>query len=107
MKTKLDYALDPSDAREDYLKVDRELSVETEWTLFDDSQVIQKPGGWKEIVSDCIAQGFQPTVLLYEKINEDDQSLTRTKGAFEFSSLELNRILVKMRTSGVDDDMKM
>jgi hypothetical protein len=37
MKTKLDYALDPSDAREDYLKVDRELSVETEWTLFDDS----------------------------------------------------------------------
>ena len=107
IKTKLDYVLDPSDAAADFRKVDRQLKPDTEWTLFDDSQVIQKPGGWKEIITDCVAQGFQPTVLLYEMILEDDKNLSQTKGTFEFSNLELHKMLLKMKTSGVDDDVKM
>jgi hypothetical protein len=56
--SKLDYVLDPINSNACFQQVNRELRPDTEWTLLDDRHVIQKAGGWKEILTECIISDF-------------------------------------------------
>ena len=51
-----------------------EISQATEWTLFDDAEIVSK-GTWNDVVSQCIEIRTYPTVLLYEKINPQTDEL--------------------------------
>ena len=51
-----------------------EISQDTEWTLFDDAEIVSK-GTWNDVVSQCIEIRTYPTVLLYEKINPQTDEL--------------------------------
>ena len=46
-----------------------------EWSVFDDSVVNHMPGNWKNIVEDCVSSKSQPTILLYEKLTQEDSEM--------------------------------
>ena len=75
--------------------MEKEVRPDTEWTLFDDSKVLSVTGHWKDIVSDCVTAKIQPTVLLYEKLTEDDlESIDKVKSSvYTFTDSEIDELL--------------
>jgi len=59
-----------------WVKVDDEFI----WMRFDDTSVTKKKG-WEEVVLDSVEDLALPTLIFYEKINEDDN----LEGALEKS----------------------
>jgi len=76
-------------------QIDRELTKQTEWTLFDDRNVQHIAGNWKEIVNDCVTSRHQPTVILYEKFDEEDIEFCKQPDDrnFEFDRYKVRELL--------------
>ena len=82
-----------------------EVSEDTEWTLFNDKYVSTVRGNWKDIVRDCVASRYQPTVLLYEQFSEEDTDFVGSpdKSLFKFSRPEVKELIEI--ASQVDDSL--
>jgi hypothetical protein len=72
LKTKIAFVIDARKEYTEMLQINGELSKDTEWTLYNDCTVSSVTGNWKEIVRACLSSRCQPTVLMYEKLGEDD-----------------------------------
>ena len=46
-------------------------SEETEWTLYDDAEIVSK-GGWAAVIEQCVEFSCYPTVLFFEKLESED-----------------------------------
>ena len=46
-------------------------SEETEWTLYDDAEIVSK-GGWAAVIEQCVEFSCYPTVLFFEKLETED-----------------------------------
>lgn len=42
------------------------LDNQSEWTLFDDTKIVDK-GGWEDVIGHCVEYSCYPTVLFFEK----------------------------------------
>ncbi len=51
------------------LKQMKDEATKSEWTLFDDSQVVHK-GSWLNVVKDHLEIGSYPKVIFYERIDK-------------------------------------
>ena len=47
------------------------MTPETEWTLFDDANV-DSMGIWFNVIKYCLSVRCYPTILFFEKIDQDD-----------------------------------
>ncbi len=46
-------------------------SEESEWTLYDDAEIVSK-GGWAAVIEQCVEFSCYPTVLFFEKLETED-----------------------------------
>lgn len=60
---------DPILSKEQYSKFQREAH-HSEWTLFDDA-VIAAKGAWVNVIEQCVEFTVYPTVLFFEKIDQN------------------------------------
>ena len=51
----------------------KEVSSSTEWTCFNDEIVTSIENNWFGIIEQCISLASYPTVIFYEKLNNDEQ----------------------------------
>lgn len=111
IKTKIDYL--GIESEKDYDRINREASEETEWTLFNDNQIIHITGNWKQIVEDCVSARHQPTALLYEKFSHEDQTCFLKAAPpdprlFQFDEFKIQQLMIEAQNAdndaGIFDD---
>jgi len=52
--------------------MEREITRDTEWTLFDD-YLIESKGTWIDLVKHCVEHRVYPTVLMFEKLDSEER----------------------------------
>ena len=52
--------------------MDEEAKPESEWVQYNDDYLKHMRENWKGIINDCVEIQAYPTVLLYEKLGEND-----------------------------------
>ena len=68
----------------------RELDESTEWTLFDNPNVLSIARNWIGVLEYCLERGFHPIAIFYEKLEEDDGEAIYVRRA----GFDLNRDLL-------------
>ena len=60
--------------RQEYRKLEKEITPETEWIQMNDTELKFVDGNWPGVIELCINNNFYPKVLFYEKLHstEDD-----------------------------------
>ena len=76
-----------------------------EWAVFDDGVVSHVSQHWKGIVEDCVSGKSQPTILLYEKICNDDKRISDQSDnkQYSFSTREVQGLIRQAEIA--DDEM--
>ena len=79
-----DYKTFGADLRE----MDSEITLETEWVCFNDTSISTLKDNWFGLISQMVEMASYPTILFYEKLDQNDNY--KTSAGFNLNDRDLS-----------------